>query len=78
MIENIAQTMKRLENIVIENYSDSDKSEKLSERQQKRLESLKQKGVKRKENGTKNEIQDLRKRGPDVKVMENSDKIKKY
>ena len=33
MIDNIANAMKKLENIVIDCYSDSDNSEKLSERQ---------------------------------------------
>ena len=41
MIDNIANTMKILENAVVDHYSDSEKSEKLSERQQKRLERLK-------------------------------------
>ena len=35
MIENIAQTMKNLENTVIDYCSDSEKSEKLSVRQKK-------------------------------------------
>ena len=48
MIENIAQKMKKLENIVTDYYSDSEKSENLSERQQKRLERLKQKRAKKK------------------------------
>ena len=39
------------------------------------LESLKQKIVKRKEKVEKNETQDARKRGTDVKMIENSDKI---
>ena len=37
--------MKNLENIAIDHHSDSEKSEKLSERQQKRLEILKQKRI---------------------------------
>ena len=43
MIDNIAQTMKKLENIVIDYYFDSVKSEQLSERQKTRLCFLKQK-----------------------------------
>ena len=43
MIDNITKTMKRLENIVVDYYSDSDESEKLSERQQQRLKILQKK-----------------------------------
>ena len=59
MIDNIAKTMKELENIVIDYYSESDESEQLSERQQLRLEQLKKKKekMKRKEDtrGTRTE-----------------------
>ena len=41
IIDNIAQTMKKLDYIVIDYYSDSDKSEKLVETQKTRLYFLK-------------------------------------
>ena len=63
MIENIAHAMKKLENVVIEHYSYSEKSDKVSERQQKWLCSLKQKRHKRIEKGMNNETKEVRKRG---------------
>ena len=47
MIDNVAQTMKKLENIVIDCCSDSDKSEYLSERHKIRLEFLKKELIER-------------------------------
>ena len=71
MIENVANTMKKLGSVVIDCHSDSEKSDNSSESQQKRLERLKPKRVdsqkqKRhnaKENGVSDETQDIRKRG---------------
>ena len=46
MVDIIAKTISKLEKIVIEYYSDSDKSEQLSIRQKKRLKALKNKANK--------------------------------
>ena len=83
MIDNIANTMKTLENIVIDYYSDSDNSEKLSERKQQRLETLKLKREDnaqkrrcgRNENRARENAQDVRKRGKDVNVVKQYDKL---
>ena len=48
MIDNIAQTMKKLDNVVIDYYSVLDTSEQLSERQKTRLDCPKQKRIERK------------------------------
>ena len=85
MIDGIANTMKTLENIVIDYYSELDKSEKLSERQQQRLEILKQKRKDNRQNRRDNRnvnkasdtVQDTRKRGTDVTRLKKNDNAKK-
>ena len=69
MIDNIAQNMEKLENIVIGCCSDSDESEQLSQRQKTRLEFLKQKRQERKEKVAKYNMHENRKMGPDVNVI---------
>ena len=89
MIDNIASTMKKLENIVIDCYSESDKSETLSERQQQRLEILKQRReddrhkrrCNRNEKRASGDARDMRKRGTDatrLKQNDKSTKVKNY
>ena len=75
MIENAANAVKNLENTVIECYSDSQKSDKLSARQQKRLDSLKHKRDKRIEEGMIDKTQEVRKRGLEVTWIGQGDKI---
>ena len=77
MIDNVAQTMKKLENIVIDCCSDSDKSDQLSERQKTRLDFLKQKRKERKYKVAKNNVIEDRKRGPDANVQANSVETRK-
>ena len=72
MVDNIAHTVKKLENIVIDYCSDSDKSEELSERKKIRLDCLKQKRQEIKEKIAKNNMYEDRKRGLAVNVIENS------
>ena len=62
MIENIASTMKKIGNIVIEFYSDWEKLDKLNERQKKRLSVLKEKRHERVEKKINNEKEKARKR----------------
>ena len=75
MIENTAHNTKKLENIVIENYSDLEKSDKLSERQRKRVYSLKQKRHKSIKKGMSDETLELKKRGSEIKGIGKGDKI---
>ena len=72
MIDNVSKTMKNLENIVISYYSDSDKSEQLSNRQKIRLDMLKQKLNERDDKSAKKNINGDRKRGPCDNVQENN------
>ena len=69
MIGNIDQTMKNLENDVIDCHSDSDESEKLIERQKTRLYFLKQKRKERKDKVVKSNMIEDRKRGLDANVQ---------
>ena len=57
---------------MIDYFSDSDKSEQLSERQKIRLEVLKQKSNERDDKSAQKNMNEDRKRGPDVNVQENS------
>ena len=77
MIDNSANTMKNWKKIVIDYYSELDKSKKLSERQQQRLEILKQKREDNRqkirrdknENRARDNVQDIRKRGIDMTMF---------